>query len=71
MTTKEMIQTEIDKLSEDELRRLYDVVKGLKQSKAGQSKGSFMSRLKSIQITAPEDFAANLDLYLSGEKRVQ
>ena len=27
-----------------------------------------MSNLKSIKIDAPEDFAANLDLYLSGEK---
>jgi hypothetical protein len=71
MTTKEMIQAEIEKLSEEELRKLYDVVRDLKQSKARHSKGSFMSRLRSIQISAPEDFAANLDLYLSGEKRVQ
>lgn len=71
MTTKEMIQAEIEKLSEDELKKLYDVVRDLNQSKAGNSKGSFMSRLRSIQISAPEDFAANLDLYLSGEKRVQ
>jgi len=28
-----------------------------------------MSRLKGIKIEAPEDFAENLDLYLSGEKR--
>jgi hypothetical protein len=31
---------------------------------------SLMSRLKRIKIDAPENFAANLDLYLSGEKSV-
>jgi hypothetical protein len=30
-----------------------------------------MSKLKSVKIDAPEDFAANLDLYMSGEKRVE
>ena len=28
-----------------------------------------MSQLRKIKINAPEDFAANLDLYLSGEKQ--
>jgi hypothetical protein len=27
-----------------------------------------MTKLRQIQIDAPEDFAVNLDLYLSGEK---
>jgi hypothetical protein len=30
-----------------------------------------MSQLKNIRIDEPDDFAANLDLYLSGEKRVE
>lgn len=30
-----------------------------------------MSKLKSIKINAPEDFANNIDLYISGEKRVE
>lgn len=71
MTTKELIQAEIDKLSEEELKRVYSLVKSLTESKNGEQKSSLMSRLKRIQIEAPEDFAANLDLYLSGEKRVQ
>ena len=36
-----------------------------------KNKPTLMSQLKSIQIDAPEDFAANLDLYLSGEKSVK
>lgn len=71
MTTKEMINTEIEKLSEDDLKKVYGVVRSLGESKAHEEKPSFMSRLKRIQIEAPEDFAANLDLYVSGEKRVQ
>ena len=71
MTTKELINTEIEKLSEDELKKVYGVVRSLAESKASEPKPSFMSRLKRIQIEAPEDFAANLDLYASGEKRVQ
>ena len=34
-------------------------------------KQSFMSKLKTIKIDAPEDFANNIDLYISGEKRVE
>jgi hypothetical protein len=36
-----------------------------------KNKPTLMSKLKSIQIDAPEDFAANLDWYLSGEKSVK
>ena len=71
MTTKKLINAEIEKLSEDELKKVFGVVKSLAESKTGEKKRSFMSRLKRIQIEAPEDFAANLDLYVSGEKRVK
>lgn len=71
MTTKELINAEIEKLSEDELKKVYGVIRSLAESKAGEQNPSFMSRLKRIQIEAPEDFATNVDLYVSGEKRVQ
>jgi len=71
MTTKELIHAEIEKLSEEELKQVYSVVKSLAGAKTGEPKSSFMAKLKRIQIEAPEDFAANLDLYLNGEKRVQ
>lgn len=41
------------------------------QSKQSNSKQSFMSKLKSIKINAPEDFATNIDQYVSGEKRIE
>ncbi len=71
MTTKELINIEIEKLSEDELKKVYGVVRSLAESKGNERRPSFMSRLKCIQIEAPEDFATNLTLYVSGEKRVQ
>lgn len=36
-----------------------------------KKKPSLMSQLKNIRIDGPEDFAANIDLYLNGEKRVK
>ncbi|MEE8302360.1 MAG: hypothetical protein V3S24_07980 [Candidatus Tectomicrobia bacterium] len=71
MTTKELIQAEIETLSEEELDELYAVIKHFAQSKRDAQQQSFMAKLKRIQIDAPEDFAANLDLYVSGEKRVE
>lgn len=71
MTTKELIHAEIDNLSEEALDELYNFIKTLAQSKAQTGKRGLLSKLQEIQIDAPEDFAANLDLYLSGEKSVE
>lgn len=62
MTTKELIKLEIEKLSEDDLKKVLRVIRSLTESKASQQRPSFMSRLKRIQIEAPEDFAATLVL---------
>ncbi|BAY46037.1 hypothetical protein SAMD00079811_36440 [Scytonema sp. HK-05] len=71
MSTKEKIQAEIDNLDEKHLDELYLLIKNFTQSKQSSQKLSFMSKLKQIKIDAPEDFAANLDLYVSGEKGVE
>lgn len=71
MTTKELIQAEIDNLSEEELEEVYRLVKEFTQSKPKSHKPSLMARLRNIKIDAPEDFAANFDLYTSGEKRIE
>ncbi len=71
MTTKELIQAEIDSVPEEELDRLYEWVKSFNELRPKDEERSFMSKLRSIQIDAPEDFAANLDLYLSGEKGIE
>ena len=71
MTTKELIQAEIDTLSDEHLDELYALIKNFVYARRHAKKQSFMAKLKSINIDAPQDFAANLDLYVSGEKRVE
>ena len=71
MTTKELIKTEIDNLDDRYLDELYSVVKEFVEAKSHAQGTSFMSRLKRVKLNAPEDFSANLDLYVSGEKQVE
>jgi len=71
MITKELIHSEIDSINDEDLDELYGVIKSFVESRKNDKKQSFMSKLKSIKINAPEDFAANLDQYMSGEKRVE
>ncbi len=71
MITKELIKAEIDNLSEEDLDELYNFVQTLARSKTRTGKRGLLTKLQEIQIDAPEDFAANLDLYLSGEKSVE
>jgi len=71
MSTKELIQAELDTLSDEDLDALYALIKQFIQSKRPAKPRSLMATLRGIQIDAPPDFAANLDLYVSGEKRAE
>jgi hypothetical protein len=71
MITKDLIQVEVDSIDDEYLDELYDLIRRFTQEKQRGVKPTFMAKLKSVQIDAPEDFAANLDLYVSGEKRVE
>jgi len=68
MTIKELIKAEVDKVEEERLDELYRVVQTYSRDEISES--TLMDRLMQIQIDGPEDFAANFDLYASGEKRV-
>jgi hypothetical protein len=70
MITRELIQAEIGKVPEERLDELYAVIRGFVASKVTPPSGSIMAKLREVRIEGPADFAANLDLYLSGEKRV-
>ena len=63
MTMKERIKAEIDRLDEQQLNELYEVVKDLARPKDGERELSLMAKLKRIKIDGPEDFSANLDLW--------
>jgi hypothetical protein len=71
MTTKELIQTEIDKVNGKDLDELYGLIKDFVAAKAAPRRSGILAKLKRIQIDAHADFASNLDLSLSGEKRVE
>jgi hypothetical protein len=71
MSTKELVQAELDALSDADLDALYALIKQFIQSRRHAKPRSLMATLRSIQIDAPPDFAANLDLYVRGEKRVE
>lgn len=71
MITKELLHSEIDKLETEYVEQLYVVIKNFLAARENGNNPSFMSKLRSIKIDAPEDFAANLDLYTRGEKHVE
>lgn len=68
MTTRELIQSEIARIPEESLGELYGLVRSFAETKATSPPSGIMARLREVRIEAPADFAANLDIYLSGEK---
>jgi hypothetical protein len=70
MVSKELIKSEIERVPEERLEELYEVVKIYSRSRVTTNGGSLLSKLRKITIAGPEDFSANIDLYLSGEKSI-
>jgi hypothetical protein len=71
MATKEEIKSEIEKVPEERLAELYQIVRRFTQSRPVASQPTLMSKLRRIRISAPPDFSANIDLYLTGEKTIE
>lgn len=71
MTTKELIYQQINKISEHDLDDLYQLIKEFARTRKRARKPGVMEKLRAIEFDGPEDFAANLDLYLSGEKSAE
>ena len=72
MITRENVKAEIDWVQEQYLEVLYKFIKTLQSSDSSDKKHhSLMSKLKTVEIHAPSDFAENIDAYLNGEKRVE
>ena len=70
MVTKEIIKSEIERVPEERLEELYEVVKIYSRTETESNGGTLFSKLRNITIDGPEDFSENLDLYLSGEKTI-
>jgi len=73
MTTRERVEAQLSNLDEGEMNQLLKIIEQMAQKEqqpvSSQTPG-LLSKLKQIKIEAPEDFAANLDAYTSGEKRI-
>jgi len=71
MVTKEEIKSEIEKVPDERLPELYQIVKRFAQPEPDSTKPTLMSKLRRIRISGPPDFSENIDLYLSGEKTIE
>ncbi|MFK5970203.1 MAG: hypothetical protein QM487_08825 [Candidatus Marithrix sp.] len=71
MTTKELIQAEIDTLNEDNLNELHTLIKQFAQSKQKPAHQSLMEKLRQIHIDAPADFSTNFNQYINGKKNAK
>jgi len=70
MTTKEILKAQIDGLDDQSTDAVLQFVRQLAALPPRPLKGDLLTRLQEVRIQGPPDFAANLDLYLSGEKSV-
>ncbi|HBB89273.1 MAG TPA: hypothetical protein DC047_16840 [Blastocatellia bacterium] len=64
MVTKEIIQSEIEKVPTERLEELYEVVKVYSRGETENNGRALLAKLKTISIDEPADFSENLDLYL-------
>jgi len=71
MATKEEIKSEIEKVPEEHLAELYQIVRRFTQSRPSPSQPTLMSKLRCVRISAPADFSENIDRYLTGEKTLE
>ncbi len=63
MTTRELIQTELDQLDESTLQQIYTFIKTIQPNPAPSTAppAGLLSKLRQIQIEAPADFTQTLD----------
>ena len=71
MTTKEAIQAQLDLLNDDELDDLHRLIEQFIRSRRKGDEPGLLEQLMEIKIDGPEDFSRNIDLYLTGKKRVE
>ncbi len=69
MNIRQLIDEEISKLEEDQLAKLYEIVKNFSRSQS-KTNNSLFTKLKQVKLEGPVDFAANVDLYINGEKKI-
>ena len=68
MNIREEIVAKVQNLPENLLPQVYDFVEKIEEK---DKKPGLLRRLQKIKIQAPPDFSRNIDLYLSGEKKIE
>ena len=68
MTIREQLVSKVQRLPDDSLSEVFEFVQSIE---AKTEQPSLMQRLRKIQIQGPRDFSENIDLYLSGEKKIE
>lgn len=66
--TKEVLHHTIDQLDETDLDEVYLLIQQFSLEPPQSKTLSLLSKLQRIQIDGPEDFAAQSDAYVLGEK---
>ena len=64
MVTKQMIQEQIENLTEEQLNQIYNMIENLSVSEIPVKQPSLMSELQKISIDAPEDFSMQVAMKL-------
>lgn len=67
MNIRDQIVTRIQSLPESALPEVYEFLGKFQEKKTP----GLLRRLQEIKIEGPRDFARNIDLYLSGEKKIE
>ena len=60
MVIKQLIETELDNLTEEQLTQVYDVIKQLQEAREDSSRSSLIARLKQIEIDASPEFSIEI-----------
>jgi hypothetical protein len=72
MSTKELIQAALDRLTESDLEEVYRIVREVANRKpAAAKKPGLLAQLREIRIDASEDFSKNILLHRRGEKSLE
>ncbi len=68
MNIREEIVSIVQKLPDNLLPDVYEFVDRIEEK---EDKPGLLKRLQKIKIQGPPDFSRNIDLYLSGEKKIE
>lgn len=69
MNIREKIVSKVQNLPDGDLLKVYEFVEQI-DARIGEEQLSLMQRLRKIKIQGPPDFSRNLDLYMSGERKM-